>query len=167
MRRSHLVVLAICLGGGALWVLGSRGGRTDVRHSLERGAQAVSRRGNEDEAAFRDRIRSELGLVLASDVRVDVPGAFVGSGRDGAIRAAIALCQGKHSVIGLAHVEVALDDRTHANARFDVIVSESQAGDLHAETLPGRAGLQKQADAWRITSLGVEPETQPEPEPRP
>ena len=165
-KRRWLAVGAVGLVALVLWSrLGSE--ERALAEVLVRASAALSARSGEDDGSRARRLEHELPDFFTSDVRVEAPELFSGSGRAEVARAAVALARGRHPILALSGLALKIDDRGHASATFRVSASESQAGDLHARTRNARASLVKTDRGWRIEWVVVENETPAEPEPRP
>jgi hypothetical protein len=104
---------------------------------------------------------------LAPDVRIQIPGVPIAPGRAPVIEHLIASSESRAPVIEIDHVEIQFLSDTRASARFDAIVSDSQAGDLHGDARRVRAELERGGTEWVISTLSASPEERAQPEARP
>jgi hypothetical protein len=165
--RARLTLFGLVALAVAIWAVSRLGDDPGVENALERSAEALSARPGEDAGRHALRLVVELRPLLDEQVHVNIAQSFVGDGRERVLDAAAGWVKSAHPVLRLDHVDAVIDDASHAHASFQVVSSDSQIGDLHAETRRARAALMKDPAGWRVVSLEVEPAGHPEPEPRP
>jgi hypothetical protein len=143
----------------------TRSEESHAKKSLNRLAEVLS---EPLDAAREVELRKTLSELCTPGVQVNVPDVFVGSGRDLAIDAVLRSLQGSRPVIALENIQLqAVDSGSRFQASFDARVSDSQAGDLHADIRQVKAVLVKSADRWQLDALTSSPKDTRQPEARP
>jgi hypothetical protein len=143
----------------------TRSEESHAKKSLNRLAEVLS---EPLDAPREVELRKTLSELCTPGVQVNVPDVFVGSGREPAIDAVLRSLQGARPVIALENIQLqAVDSGSRFQASFDARVSDSQAGDLHADIRQVKAVLVKSADRWQLDALTSSPKDARQPEARP
>lgn len=143
----------------------TRSEESHARKSLRSIAEALSAPLG---ATHEIELRKTLSELCTPGIQVNVPDVFVGSGRDRAIDAVLRTLQGARPVIALENIQLqSLESGSRFQASFDARVSDSQAGDLHADIRQVNAVLVKSADRWQLDAVTSSPKDARQPEARP
>jgi hypothetical protein len=162
------VLAAVVVCAALAWVyLASRASSSSEAAALERVARVVTQRSDESGSARDARIRAELPELLTEEVTVSLPDGRALRGRDAAVAEVVARAHGQRPVVSVQNVRRRGTTREAASVDFELVVSDSQASDLHAAPRPVRAELVRGNGVWRLRSLNVGFEAPAEPEPRP
>ena len=160
-----LILVGIVVAIFAYFAFPSREQR--VHAALARATEVLKAKPGEDAAMRRARLDRELLPLLAPNVHLEIPGIAAASNRTSVIERVAALTAGRAPVIQLEHIEIRFERRDRASAKFDAVVSDSQAGDLRGDARRVRAELEEQGSDWLIASVASSPEERAEPEARP
>lgn len=138
-----------------------------ARAAFERLVATLGDKPGETPVAREARLRRELGDLMAPDARMTLSGSESLQGRDALIAKALELGRGRRPVISLKEVRTGRRGAGLVRVTFEALVSDSQAGDLHAAPRRGEAEMVKSDQGYRLRWLEVGDETRAEPEPRP
>jgi hypothetical protein len=155
----RVVGVAIVLLIGA-YLLFSQSDEAKARRRLTEIVELVSQPGETE-------LRRGLAESCSPDLSVEIPEFLRESGRDRVGEALVARLKGKSPVIALDNVELRRASSDRFEASFDARVSDSQAGDLHADIRRVNAVLVKTSSGWQLASLRASGHAPVEPEARP
>lgn len=170
MKRATRTQLALALAllvGLLLILVQPRADERAAREAFQQLARALEHRSDESLDAREARLRRELAPLLDPAVRVTLPGGEVVAGRDAVIAQALELGRGRRPAIALRDLSATRHGKSQVQVSFEVVVSDSQAGDLHAAARAGRASLVRGDGSYRLERLELLSEARAEPEPRP
>ncbi|GMV19748.1 MAG: hypothetical protein HS104_29120 [Polyangiaceae bacterium] len=166
-RGKQLLIAGVLLVGFASIFVRPASEERAARAAFERLVATLADKPGEAPVAREARLRRELASLVDSDVHVTLPGGESLQGRDAFITKALELGRGRRPVISLQEVRTGRPGRGLVRVAFEVLVSDSQAGDLHAAPRAGEAEMAKSDQGFRLHWLEVGDEARAEPEPRP
>ncbi|MCC6899194.1 MAG: hypothetical protein IT377_09480 [Polyangiaceae bacterium] len=138
-----------------------------ARAAFEVMARTLEARPGESPEAREGRLRHELGNLVEPDVQVTLPGPVELRGREAVVSKAVELSRGRRPSFTFREIRSGKTGRRMVRLAFEVGVSDSQAGDLHAAAREGTAELALGASGYRLHWLEIGAELRAEPEPRP
>lgn len=165
--RTKLAIAVVAAVGFVLIFVQPQSEEKSARAAFERLALTLAHKPGETLEARDTRLRHELANLLASDASVTLPDGEVLQGREAIIAKVLELGRGRRPVIGFKEVRTGRRGRQLVRVAFEVVVSDSQAGDLHAAPREGEAEMLKSDQGYRLHWLTVGAEARSEPEPRP
>lgn len=171
MTRKALIFIAVGVIalGTAFGIFGvPRSEEKAARAALEAVARALEGRAGEAADAREARLRHELGELVEPDVSVTLPGGVELRGREAVVSKAVELSRDRRPSFSFRELRSGKTGRRVVRIAFEVVVSDSQAGDLHAAAREGTAELLASGLARpRLSWLEVGGEIRADPEPRP
>ncbi|MBK7579350.1 MAG: hypothetical protein IPI67_04005 [Myxococcales bacterium] len=161
-------VVGAALAAGALAVFKRPASPERESMSLvERIAATLDDKPSEAPAKRAARLRQELAPLLSPDASFDVSGGPSARGRDEVIARAIELGFGHRPAIQLKELRAQSLDPSRVRITFEALVSDSQAGDLHAAPRHGEVEVEHGSGGYLLRRLTLDAESRAEPEPRP
>jgi hypothetical protein len=165
--RTKLAIAITLVVGFVLIVVQPRSDEKAALDAFKQVAAILAEQPGEAPEARDARLRRELAVRTAPDVSVALPGGVSLTGRDAVIDKALELTRGRRPVITFKEVRSGRRTKTQVRVAFEVLVSDSQAGDLHARPRSGEAEMLRGDHGYRLHWLEVGAEARAEPEPRP
>lgn len=170
MRRATRTKLALAVVAAVTFLLIFVQPSSDekaAREAFVRAARALDHQAGESAESRESRLRRELAELLAPDVRLALPGGEELVGREAVVSRALAMSRDRRAVAAFKEIRSARVGRSRVRVAFEVVLSDSQAGDLHARPRAGEAELVRGDQGWRVQRVEVGAESREEPEARP
>lgn len=167
MTRGRWAFVAATVAGVLLLLARPKSDTEDAREAFDRLASALEQKGSETSAERSARLTLELTSLLTAQVSVMLPSGEELRGRAEVIDETLAFDRGRAPVITLRDVRSSPIDARRSRVSFEVLISDSQAGDLHAARHTGTAEMVHDQDGYRVARVEIRAEARAEPEPRP